>query len=57
MAGDQPSELGKSAMEAKMRQEAEDEARHAMGAVLWIDLSVVVFVVACAAVVLVILFR
>lgn len=43
--------------EHEARIEAEQDARHMMRAVLWIDAGVVLFVIVCAAAVLVILFR
>lgn len=43
--------------EARVRRQAEQEARHVMGAVLVIEISIVLFVVLCSAVILVALFR
>lgn len=43
--------------EARARQEAEQEALHARNAVLWIDVSVVLWVIICSAVTLTIVFR
>lgn len=43
--------------EARARHRAEDEALHVRNAVLVIDVSVVLFVISCSAVILVVLFR
>lgn len=43
--------------EHEVRQEGEKQALHARNAVLVIDVSVVLFVISCSAVILVVLFR
>lgn len=43
--------------EARARQSGDDEGLHVRNAVLWIDVSVVVFVIICAAVTLTVVFR
>ena len=50
-------QLAVSGEQYRARHEAEEEARHVMGAVPWIELAAIVFVMLCAVAALAVLLR